>query len=150
MSGVKGAGGPVPKRTDQRRRPNVPAVPVDRVERRVSSVPVPRADPGWHPVASRFYRSLARSAQSEFYEPSDWAAAWMLAESMSREFEAGSPGGNTISAWLRAMTVLLVTEGDRRRLRLEVVSSGAKGGAAVEESDVSWIDEARRRLREPG
>ena len=38
-----------------------------------------------HPAARRWFESLAESGQSAFYEPSDWATAYVLAETMSRE-----------------------------------------------------------------
>jgi hypothetical protein len=133
-----GVKGPVPKRSDQRRRTNEPVVPIVKAEG-AARVPVPKADTSWHPVALRWYRSLARSGQSRWYEPSDWAVAHLIAESMSRDLlpqvvgvlqdgrDAGQVvkesiplKGASLSAYLRAFSVLLVTEGDRRRLQVEL------------------------------
>lgn len=154
MPGVPGAGGPVPKRSDQRRRRNKPAVPVDST----SGGPVvdaPKANSKWHPVAKRWYESLAQSGQAVFYEPSDWATAYLIAESLSRDLKPqpigvdddGAPvlesiplKGTSLSAYLKAFTVLLTTEGDRRRLRLEL-SRGDEGPA--EGSPVALLDEFR-------
>lgn len=127
-----GERGPVPKRTDQRRRENKPTIPLtEAVAGAVSSQPP--GDPSWHPLAAQWYRSLADSGQSRFYEPSDWSLAATIAESMSRDLkpqpvpvgdgivEVARPiPGSSVAAWLRAMTVLLATEGDRRRLSLEL------------------------------
>lgn len=141
MPGVPGAGGPVPKRSSQRRRTNSPepeSVPVDG-----GSVEQPAAEESWHPAASAWYESLARSGQAIFYEPSDWATAYLIAESMSRELKPQVVGmsvgfdeqgrqtsepviatvpmkGASLGAYLKAMTALLVTEGDRRRASLEL------------------------------
>ena len=157
--------GPPPKRESQRRRENKPTVPVEKAPA-ASKVRVPSADKAWHPVAKRWYQSLKESGQSAFYEPSDWATAFVIAESMSRELAdqpivigtgehariemiAQPPKAASIAAWLKAATALMVTEGDRRRLRLELERAPAagsdKGGA-----NVSWIDDARRRLGESG
>lgn len=120
----------------------------------------PDADPAWHPVAVAWFEALGRSGQVAFYEPSDWATAVVVAESMSRELNpqpvidkdggvtmvAMPPKAAALGAWLKASTALMVTEGDRRRLRLELVRQGAE----EEATDVSWIDDARRRLRGSG
>lgn len=110
------------------------------------------ADSDWHPVARAWYESLARSGQSAFYEPSDWATAQLLAESMSRElkpqyvgttksddpiYASRPPTGAALAAWLKGMSVLLATEGDRRRLQVELQrrpdaeDDGPAGVAAV-------------------
>lgn len=126
--------GPVPKRSDQRRRTNQPASPITPAPAAVQTV-APTSDPAWHKVAAAWYDSLALSGQSIFYEPSDWAVAYLIAESMSRDLmpqfvgftesgevimEAIPLKGASLSAYLRAMAVLMVTEGDRRRLQVEL------------------------------
>lgn len=151
--------GPPPKRSSHRRRTNKTKVPITAGSgaRKVS---VPRPDPKWHKVAKRWYNSLARSGQAEFYEPSDWAIAFLLAESISRDLEprvvsvtkegevikATVPiNGASMTAYLRAMSALLVTEGDRRRVSIEL----QRGGEVEEEAadGVSDLDEYRERLR---
>lgn len=137
--------GPVPKRESQRRR-RKPEAEVEKAEgaRRVRA---PRADPKWHPVARAWFNALGRSGQARFYEPSDWALAVVMAESMSRDlspqfvgFEQGTDEeghefskaslqalpmkGASLAAYLKGMSNLLVTEGDRRRLRLELERPG--------------------------
>lgn len=116
---------------------------------------------GWHPIVRDWYQSLDRSGQSHFYEPSDWQLARIIAESMSRELSPQPmvvgrgddahiemvrlpPKGASVAAWLKAMSSLLVTEGDRRRLRLELDREAA---AQDEEpvADVADLDGFRRR-----
>lgn len=131
-----GSRGPVPKRTDQRRRTNQPVTPVAKPAAGVrSSGEIPEADDGWHQVSKSWYASLAKSGQSVFYEPSDWALAFLIAESMSRDLSPQFVGiteqgdsvmetiplkGASLSAYLKAMNALLVTEGDRRRMSVEL------------------------------
>lgn len=161
MPGVKGAGGPPPKRDAERRRANDPALGAATVAPGAAEVVVPPPDPEWHPVARMWFESLAGSGQSVFYEPSDWATAYMIAESMSRELGSqpvvvGSgkdatvemhklpPKGASLAAWLKAMTSLMVTEGDRRRLRLELARPVADG--EPEGGSVSELDQYRQRI----
>lgn len=158
MPGVPGSGGPPPKRSNQRRRRNKPAGgEIDKAPG-ADEVTVPDANPKWHPVARQWYESLAASGQSAFYEASDWTTAYTVAESLSRDLKpkvvavnpvTGDPiraeaplNGAALAAFLKACTVLLVTEGDRRRSRLEL--ERPKGDVNGDIADVSWLDEARR------
>ncbi len=118
----------------------------------------PEPDPEWHPVAARIYRSLAQSAQSQLYQPSDWAVAALLAESMSRELSpqpvvmkdgevvmVSRPlRGSVVSAWLKALTALLATEGDRRRARVEVQRAASEEDSS---GDFTTLEDYRRQLR---
>ncbi len=135
--------GPPPNRSDQRRRVNKPeGVQVTKAPGAETVVP-PDADQDWHPVATRWFDSLKTSGQSTFYEDSDWATAYLIAESMSRELNTGEPPtGAAMGAWLKAMGSLMVTEGDRRRARLELQRPSAEEVPA----DVSELDEYRARL----
>lgn len=133
-----GSRGPVPKRSDHRRRTNSPAVPLSRVDG-AEAVERPAADEAWHPVARRWYDALGESGQAVFYEPSDWATAYLMAESISRDLNPQFVGfaqtgrdettaeyatiplkGASLSAYLKAMSDLLATEGARRRASVEL------------------------------
>lgn len=95
--------------------------------------------PRWHPIAHQAYTSLARSGQVVFMEPSDWATAYALCEMLSRELKPkpivvsdGEDGshiewiiqpvnGAVMNAFLKGWGgMLMATEGDRRKLRLEL------------------------------
>lgn len=144
MAGVNGKGGPPPKRSDQRRRKNAPAAGEPQKADGADAVAIPPADEKWHPLARQWYESLAASGQSRFYEPSDWATAVVVAESMSREllpqglvyqgqvisYELMTVKPGALGAWLKAMSTLMVTEGDRRRLALELQRPQPAGEAS--------------------
>lgn len=135
--------GPPPKRTDQRRRRNKPEGVQVTKAKGAHLVTPPAANRQWHPVAKRWFDSLKTSGQSAFYEDSDWATAYLIAESMSRELHTGEPpSGASLAAWLKAMGSLLVTEGDRRRARLELERPTAEEVPA----DVDDLAEYRARL----
>jgi hypothetical protein len=124
-----GSRGPVPKRSDQRRRTNEdPAGPVTRApagaaarEADDSKPAIPAASRDWHPLAKRWYWSLKHSGQSAFYEPSDWMQAAVAADMLSRQlFRDEGPSAMMMATWDSMTARLLVTEGDRRRMRLEL------------------------------
>lgn len=138
MSGIPG---PVPTPSDQRRRVNQPEIPIDKDIERRPAAPYP-ADARWHPTAIQWYDALAESGQSDRYQQSDWATAYFIAEVMSRDLlptvhgvdlATGVPTlarqqvtGASVQAFLKACTALLATEGDRRRLRIELAKGDQK------------------------
>lgn len=110
--------GPVPKRSNVRAGHRGEADQPDRVLVR-GPVRIPRASRAWHESARRWYRSLADSGQSRYFEPSDWSFARLLAELLSAELE-GSPRATMVNAILAGMDRLGTTEAARRRMRIEV------------------------------
>lgn len=94
----------------------------------------------WHPFAVELWDSFSRSGQALFWEPSDWMVAKLLCESISRDLKPqfvgttqgadGMPGeaiyeriplkGASLSAYLKAFGQLMITEGERRRLSIEL------------------------------
>lgn len=119
-----GVHGPIPKRSEERRRRNKDDGP--ELVQAPSGAPVnlpdlPEPDPMWHPIAADWYLSLRESGQSQFYEPSDWAMARYAAHVMSQVLlsERG-PNGQLVAALNSVMSSLLSTEGDRRRARMEL------------------------------
>lgn len=90
---------------------------------------VPAADPKWHPIALMLWDSLWQSGQTDFYQQSDVAFAYSLCEDLSmykspsidrngEEYHKRS--GQMLQTIYSAMERLLVTEGDRRRVRVEL------------------------------
>lgn len=120
-----GTRGPAPARSDQRRRRNEPGTPVSQVEQ-TGEVEIPEPIDSWHPTAAAWYASLAQSAQSRFYEPSDWQNAHYCAGLMSQTLTEEKVNAQLVSQVRGLMTDLLVTEGARRRVGLEVVRKPAE------------------------
>lgn len=163
--------GPVPKRSEERRRRNkddteLVKVNLDDLLAGEVEIPVPpkrwdAVDPEtgeiytldepewyWEPITMSLWESFSRSGQSIFYEPSDWATAYMLMEVLDRwlkpqEVKVGQIGsskdesgggdityvfeekilpmpGGVLTSILKGLASLMVTEGDRRRLRIEL------------------------------
>lgn len=123
--------GPLPKRDDQRRRTNEPVLPAEvapgvqagdpDAPPPLPPVEVPPVQSSWHPSMIEWYVALIESQQSAWYEPSDWALARLWCDIMSAAWARdGYPSAALIGRWQVATTGLLTTEGDRRRLRIEL------------------------------
>lgn len=147
--------GPVPKRSDQRRRRNKPEPGAEIVKAAAGDEPL-WLEPSetWHPIAREWYCSLAASGQSQFYEASDIATAFYVAEAMSRNLQATREKDKETGEWvtvgrfsaqlfasvMSAMTDLLTTEGARRRARVEL----ERGPAPAEPASITALDEYRK------
>lgn len=120
-----GVHGPIPKRSEERRRRNKDDGPglIQAPSGAPEYLPdLPDPDPSWHSIATDWYLSLRESGQAAFYQPSDWAVARYAAELMSRVLDCSErgPNGQLVAALNSVMSSLLTTEGDRRRARMEL------------------------------
>lgn len=136
--------GPIPKRSDQRRRRNVPEGGITAAPSFVTAVHAPAPSEHWHPIARDWYASLADSGQAAFYEPSDWQVARVWAEVLSQQLQTDRMSAVMIQAWASSAAELLTTEGSRRRARLEL----ERGDHADpdEDASVTAIDAYRAQL----
>lgn len=139
-----GTRGPVPTRSDQRRRQNKNPEGIATVKGPGVRAEQPPADESWHSMARDWYESLASSGQARWYQPSDWQTARVWAELLSRQLASGRPSAQMIAAWQQAATELLTTEGARRRARVEleapdVDEDEAAAGAAM----VTYLEAVR-------
>src|SRR5690242_19837193 len=83
-------------------------------------VEIPVADENWHPIARMLWESLAKSGQADFYQQSDWAFAYSLMDDLTYYKNGYKRSGQMLQTIYSAMSNLLVTEGDRRRVRIEL------------------------------
>lgn len=137
-----GATGPVPKRSDQVRRNNNKAA-VEKVEME-GTVTVPKPNPKWHTAARKLWDSLPESGQSRYYEPSDWALAWFLMDDLSHYLRSHSRQGVKLSALMSGLSTLLVSEGDRRRVRMEIERAGSSTEPAEDDPTVAIMADYRK------
>jgi hypothetical protein len=142
-----GTRGPVPKRSDAVMGHRTKA---ELGERELAPsgtrapLPVPDADPQWHPIAREWFESLGESGQHRFFEASDWATARYVAEAMHRHLSGGTFGAQMFAAIMSAASELMSTEGSRRRLRLELQRAG--DDAPAEPPGITAINEYRKRI----
>lgn len=122
-----GVRGPVPKRSEERIRRNKLEVPIDKVSA-LGNVEVPELDfDDPHPLVTDLYRSMRDSAQSKYFEPSDWQYAKFTLHFADKLLKSSRPSSQLLAAVNSMLTDLLVSEGSRRRVRLEIERSDAVG-----------------------
>lgn len=122
--------GPVPKRSSERIRRNKEENPVETLQA-VGSVEPPALNfDNPHPMIVDFYNSLKESAQSRYYEPSDWQYARFICHYMDGQMKAGGKlSAQMLASISSALNDLLISEGARRRVRLEIERENAVSGA---------------------
>lgn len=146
-----GTRGPIPKPEDERVRRNKTEIPTEKVTG-LGVVPIPDLSIGVKdadPFVVAFYESIRQSAQSRFYEPSDWMSVILMLRVLNEElnavYQSGDNKGNKkpfgvmkLQVLNQMMSTLLLTEGDRRRVRMEIernAKSGEEGGKVLTMAD---------------
>lgn len=115
--------GPVPNRSDdlsRERNANRAGRPTLTKGELRPVVNVPAPDEDWHPIATNLYMSLMASGQADFYQESDWAFAFSICDDLSYYKNTTKRSGQMLQSIYSAMSNLLVTEADRRRVRIEL------------------------------
>lgn len=153
--------GPIPKRTEVRRRANASSdgLEVSRGASMPSAAPEPA--PYWHEMALEIYESMCESGQSVYWEQSDYAVLWLMCDQLHALYQPqflGMQGdgigiqkpfygkramtASEIGAIMKTLGGLGATEGDRRRMRIEL----QKDDGAVRDlpKGVVAFDRARR------
>lgn len=116
MAGI----GPPPKRSEERIRNNVQEWPVEKVQV-TGVVEVPDLGiPDPHPLVEEFWEALKTSGQSKYYEPSDWVYAKLVLTLINSSLIRDRIGAAHLQQFNSMFSNLLVSEGDRRRVRLEI------------------------------
>ncbi|AIW02902.1 minor tail protein [Mycobacterium phage Malec] len=124
-----GTRGPIGKRDEERVRRNKDENPTETVQM-IGPVKIPElGDVSYegetHPLITEMYESIKQSAAVKYYEPTDWQFARLTLYTLNQELIAsrqyGKPmGAMKLTAINQMLSALLLTEGDRRRVRLEI------------------------------
>ena len=112
--------GPIPKRDAERTRRNKPENEggVSLAKGIAHPVTVPPADEAWAPRAREWYESLSSSGMASFMQNSDFQYARILCDALTDYYKR--PSAMMLASILSGMTSLGTTEGDRRRMRIEL------------------------------
>jgi len=78
-----------------------------------------------HPLIEEMYESMKQSASVKFFEPTDWQFARLTLYTLNQELIAAQHNGKPVGAMKltainQMLSALLLTEGDRRRARIEI------------------------------
>ncbi|WLW38554.1 minor tail protein [Streptomyces phage Vanseggelen] len=92
---------------------------------------IPNADREWHPIARRLWDSVKASGQTAFYQQSDYAVLYSLCDDLSHFKKSGKRSSQMAQTIYSALGNLLVTEGDRRRARIELHEPEDEGDTAA-------------------
>lgn len=166
-------GPPPKKEAERRRRnkDGIETQVVNVDELLVGEVEIPVADEDWEPLTKSFYESFAKSGQAIWMEPTDWMTAYALMEVLDRwlkpqDVKVGQIGsdrdasgggeveyifeqkivampGGVLSSILKGLSSLMATEGDRRRLRIELERRKALDAALAGDGKVTNIAQKR-------
>lgn len=118
-----GQRGPVPNRSEDLARPRSRKGQEHSQEiTNGTLLPVewPEPDPGWHQLAIDIYEGCRVSGQAALYQQSDIAILASLCDDLSYAKRSGKRSGQLLQTIYSGMERLLVTEGDRRRVRVEL------------------------------
>ena len=103
------------------------------------TVTIPDPDTDWCKVARMTFDSAQESGASAFYESTDWAMLYLLCDQIdylyrtSKTGEARNRSPEMLKAILNGLGNLLMTEGDRRKLRIELTKPDPTEGAELAE-----------------
>lgn len=124
---ANGIRGPVPKHSSEVIRRNEREIPIETLEIEGGTPEVPSLSiADVHPIAQEWYDSLSKSGQARYYEASDWQVARICAFMLDRLLKSTRPSPEMYKAIQSSFSDLLVTEGARRRVRLEIARTGKK------------------------
>lgn len=77
-------------------------------------------DEDWHPIARMVWDGALSSGQADYYQNSDLAILYSICDDLSLYKKSGRRSSMMFSALMASMNVLLLTEGDRRKVRIEL------------------------------
>jgi len=139
--------GPIPKRDEERVRRNIPTDPTETITM-IGKVKIPEMGDlshlgETHPLIEEMYESIKQSAAVKYYEPTDWQFARIALYTLNQELIAAQHNGRPVGAMKltainQMLSALLLTEGDRRRARLEIerAPGDAAGGKVLDVTDM--------------
>lgn len=147
---MPGLTGPVPKDPEERVRRNKTGE--DGIEVSTFQLDATVVIPSvtfQHPSIQRIWAGLKKSVNVKFFEPVDWAYAILALEQWEDELRSGKPmGAMKLQALTSMLERVIITAGDRRKLKIEVDRSTAEVEKKNKASDFYkdvFMEQARAR-----
>jgi hypothetical protein len=148
-----GMNGPLPKPPDERLRRNKvggDGLSFERYDLEGEVVP-PSGVRFSEKIVQDMWNALLTSVNRKFYEPTDWAYARLtlfILNSVLAKKEI--PGAMLLTAIDGMMTKMLMTEGDRRRMKIETKRVSAEPAPETEKASDFYKDQFRKQAAERG
>lgn len=113
--------GPIPKRSEARTRRNKTNEAGIALKKGVALEYSPRpADPEWDGAVANLYESLFKSGMAAYYQQTDADYAWLICSEFSEYRKSTRKSAVLFSGLISALSGLGVTEGERRRIQIEL------------------------------
>ena len=85
---------------------------------------IPEPNERWHPISRMMWAAAKNSGMLDFYQQTDWAMLYSLMDDLSemkhRRMKYGKVNAQEMAAIYSSLSNLGFTEGDRRRMRIEL------------------------------
>lgn len=120
--------GPIPKRDDERIRRNKPDQPTLKIipgENLKVEAPLFILD-NPNPLVIDYYLAMQKSPQAQYFQQTDWIHAQAVLTLLNEQLNARQKNGQIIAVIMSELGKLMTTEGERRRLRIEIEAANAE------------------------
>jgi len=129
-----GTRGPIPERESNLARPRERQGSDEQAAKRGQLQPIAidwQPDENWHPFTRQVWESASASGMADFYQDTDYAELWFICQELDRYSKRQYVNSRTgeleykqspemVKALLTGLSNLGFTEGDRRRIRVEL------------------------------
>lgn len=127
-----GARGPMPQNRAEllghRSKDVLEGKDITKLQGGLGEYKIPEPDENWHPAARMIWDACRNSRVcQQVYQPTDWAVLWFTCDDAS--FFKDPDGKRSAmfgSMVYSSFASLLLTEGDRRRAKIEILNEGPK------------------------
>lgn len=138
-----GVRGPMPKRSDERTRRNATGEDGVALKKGVALEYEWRpASPEWDGAVAHLYESLSKSGMAAYYQQTDADYAWLICDEFSEYRKSPRKSAVMFSGLISSLAGLGLTEGERRRIHIELDAPQAETKSA----GVVALDEYRKGL----
>ena len=87
----------------------------------LGNVTVPQPNPEWSETTLMLWNAALESGVSEFYASTDWATLYLTLDGIEHwRQQGGRRSPELLRVLMQALGALMFTEGDRRKLRVEL------------------------------
>lgn len=122
--------GPMPSRRSEllghRSKDVLEGKDITKLKGGMGSFKMPEPPEDWHPTCRMIWDSAAGSAlYKRLYQPTDWAMLYTHLEDLN-EFKSKRGSGLLAQVCYSGLSSLLLTEGERRRAKIEIMNEAPK------------------------